>query len=156
MKVQRREKDNAQLSPAVERVQKAHRRLLVVRWAGLDHGGDHDLEEPAARRIDKDADENSSHGIHVIREEREKKKPRRCHDMGKHQAEAVAETPDDRCAAKVDDKLDAEIESHKERDFGKRNGKLPRQLDKQKGQEVVDDCLDDIACKAGPDEGSLL
>ena len=64
-------------------------------------------------------------------------------------ADAVADFIDQVCADEIHNQLNQKIDCDQQRDLGKRNGIAFLKGDKQKRGEIIDDCLHDIADKAG-------
>ena len=70
-------------------------------------------------------------------------------DMRQQNGCPVADAVQKPCGEQINSQLDAEIDRNKQRDFCKRDLICPLEHNEQQGNEVVDDCLHNIADIAG-------
>ena len=145
--------------PAVKRMQKAHRRSLVVRRAGLHDRADQHLNEPAADGVQQKRRQKPEKRMREQkRENPHPQKPRRHEHMRRNDTRPVADPVDDGRRKRVDEKLQQEIKRHEQRDLRQLQRKRILENQKQQRHEVIDDSLrhiSHIACTDGCAVGPL-
>ena len=131
-------------------MEQAHVLLLILRGAGLHHRTDDDLKQSASYGIHGNGNQKPCKCVRQhIRKDGKQHKPGSRSDMRQQNGCPVADAVQKPCGEQINSQLDAEIDRNKQRDFCKRDLICPLEHNEQQGNEVVDDCLHNIADIAG-------
>ena len=138
------------MPPAVEGVQQAHIRALVVRGAGLDYRAYKHLQQTSAYSIDANRDEQARKRTREqLREKAQPQQSRRGKQLRQFHAGPVTQPVNVQGACKVRQQLHAKIHGHQQRELFKGYAEAPLHCQKQQRQEVVHDGLGHKAEIAG-------
>ena len=146
----------AHLPPAVERVQQAHRLVLVFGRAGVDDRGDHDFDQAAADGVQHDGGQQRRIRVgHARGQQAERQQTGRRGHMRGDDAGPVADAVHILAGQHIHHELRDEVHRDQHGQPGHVDAERGRERDEQQRHEVVDDRLRDIAVEAG-DNGTVV
>lgn len=141
-----------ELAPAVEGVQQAHRLGLVFARAGLDDGGDHDLDESAAERVEENRRQNREIRVrHAGGEQAQRQQSGKGGQVGGDNARLVSDAVHELAGQHVHDQLGDEVDGDEGGKPRHVDAECRRERDEQQRHEVIDYRLSDVSHEAGGD-----
>ena len=144
------EDNDGHVTPAVEGVEQAHLRFLVLGGTGLGDGGDQDLGESSAHGVQENGDQDAHKGSRQdAGQKSQTQKSQRRKDMGNYGGGAVAPCADVLDGDEVHDDLHPEVHRHQHGHLRQGDVVVVGEGNEEQRDEIDHDGLGNVAQIAG-------